>query len=227
MDGQDGAGNRENYQLSGFSSVIVLSTIICLVMLSNKDRLYVALYARGGKVKMPGGEDAYAHNPLLREMIADIYFRYHWRLLVGPKKESDTNRGMRYHANERIHGPDQQEWFFEELETTMKTASMLLVRVMVGKFENTAHLVEILRRVPIWQGEPGWNCVAWMEEALKGLAADGKTVGTSVLDWKKVRDTSMSYVRRKKEQHRFDGTRNFSSTEPPTFDMMKNTELTE
>jgi hypothetical protein len=145
MDGQDGAENRENYQLSGFSSVIVLSTIICLVMLSNKDRLYVALYARGEKVKMPSGEDAFAHNPPLHGMIADICFRYHWGLLVGPKKESDTSQGMRYHANERILGPDQQEWFFEELETTMKTASMLLVRVMVGKVENTAHLVEILR----------------------------------------------------------------------------------
>jgi len=54
-----------------------------------------------------------------------------------------------------------------------------------------------------------------------------KKIGTSVLDWKKVRDTSMSYVRRKKEQHTFDGTRNFSSSKPPTFDMIKNTELTE
>jgi hypothetical protein len=134
---------------------------------------------------------------------------------------------MKYHANERIMGPDQQEWFFEERESTMKSTSMLLVRVMVGKVENTAWLVEILRRVPIRQGEPGWNCVAWVKEALGFLAADEKTIGTSELDWKKIRDTSMSYVRKKKEQHRFDGTRNFNITGPPTFDMIENIELTE
>ena len=145
--------------LSAFSSVTVLYPIICLVMPSNKDRLYVALYARGGKVKMPGGEDAYAYILPLREMIADTCFRYHWGLLVGPKKENNTGRGMRYHANERILGPDQQEWFFEELETTMKTASMLLVRVMVGKAENTARLVEILRRVQ--SGKENQAGIAW------------------------------------------------------------------
>jgi len=32
-------------------------------MPSNKDRLYVALYARGGKVKMPGLEDRLDSNP--------------------------------------------------------------------------------------------------------------------------------------------------------------------
>jgi hypothetical protein len=33
-------------------------------MPSNKDRLYVALYARGGAAKMPGGEDTYANKAI-------------------------------------------------------------------------------------------------------------------------------------------------------------------
>jgi hypothetical protein len=33
-------------------------------MPSNKDRLYVALYARGGAAKMPGGEDTYVYNQI-------------------------------------------------------------------------------------------------------------------------------------------------------------------
>ncbi|KAH0353159.1 hypothetical protein KCU81_g1582, partial [Aureobasidium melanogenum] len=39
-------------------------------MPSNKARLYVALYVRGGAAKMPGEEDT-----------------YHWALLVGPKSD--------------------------------------------------------------------------------------------------------------------------------------------
>ncbi|KAI0426084.1 hypothetical protein F5Y09DRAFT_334430 [Xylaria sp. FL1042] len=53
-------------------------------MPSEKDRLYVALYARGGVPTMPGLEDT-----------------YHWALIVGPKTESENSRGSVWEYEER------------------------------------------------------------------------------------------------------------------------------
>jgi Family of unknown function (DUF6914) len=85
-----------------------------------------------------------------------ILSRYHWAVLVGPK-ETDATRGTRYHANERLIGAGRSEWFFEEREASMKATSVMLVRILVGKVESTSRLEAILRRVPIRQGETGWN----------------------------------------------------------------------
>ncbi|KAH1664153.1 hypothetical protein KXV52_008126 [Aspergillus fumigatus] len=85
-------------------------------MPSNKDRLYVALYAHGGNPTMPGKEDT-----------------YHWALIVGPKVEAEDGIGVRYHAKERPKLGGGSEWFFEERECPLAPTSMLLVRIMVGK----------------------------------------------------------------------------------------------
>ncbi|KAM4054575.1 hypothetical protein HRG_005411 [Hirsutella rhossiliensis] len=54
-------------------------------MPSEKDRLYIALYARGGAPTMAGLEDT-----------------YHWAFIVGPKTESSNSRGSRFHAKEGL-----------------------------------------------------------------------------------------------------------------------------
>jgi hypothetical protein len=54
------------------------------------------------------------------------------------------------------------------------------------------HLQSVLRRVPIIEETPGWNCVAWVEEALQQLERDGKALGTSVL---KVTTPEVSNIR--------------------------------
>jgi len=101
------------------------------------------------------------NNPLTQDSLLRSNM-YHWSFLVGPKKENESSSGMRYHANERRKNQDHSQWFFEERETSMKANSILLVRVLVGKVKSTSRLVEILRQVPIKQGESGWNCVAWV-----------------------------------------------------------------
>lgn len=112
------------------------------------------------------------------------------------------------------------EWFFEERECPLAPTSMLLVRIMVGKVADGIRLVEILRRTPIRQGQPGWNCVFWVKEALETIKRDGKAVGTSVIEWDKVRNQAMGYCQHKKDQHRFDGRGNFDMRKVPTFDLM-------
>ncbi|KAL3584836.1 hypothetical protein FPOAC2_14617 [Fusarium poae] len=79
-------------------------------MPSNKERLYVGLYARGGTAKMPGGED-----------------KYHWALLVGPKVENNETRGKRFHAKERIYSGMQSVWEFSEQETGTASTLMILL----------------------------------------------------------------------------------------------------
>ncbi|KAF4635878.1 hypothetical protein G7Y89_g2198 [Cudoniella acicularis] len=178
-------------------------------MPSNKDRLYVVLYARGGLAKMPGKEDT-----------------YHWALIVGPKDEEEGGHGMRYHAKERMIAAGQSEWFFDERETTLEATSMLLVRITVAKVKKMDQLVNTLRSVPIKQGEPGWNCVIWVKEALQALQTDGKALGTSDIEWQKVRDAAMRYVQEKKDEHRFDGKGDFNMKWAATYSLLEGKETT-
>lgn len=95
---------------------------------------------------------------------------------------------------------------------------------MVAKIEDGNRLAGTLRTTPIRSDVAGWNCVSWVQEALQRVKADGKAVGTSVLDWETVRNESMAYCQRKKDQHRFDDQREFDSHLPPTYDLIKRKE---
>lgn len=133
---------------------------------------------------------------------------------------------MRYHAKERLQQGGGSEWFFEERETPLTPTSMLLVRVMIGKIEKKDRLLDIMRRTPIRQDQPGWNCVEWVKEVLEAFRSDGKTLGTSIIEWGKVRDAAMGYVQSKKDQHRFDGQGNFDMGKIPTYDLIEDKETT-
>ncbi|KAI1374867.1 hypothetical protein F4677DRAFT_461312 [Hypoxylon crocopeplum] len=184
-------------------------------MPTDKERFYVALYARAGTCKMPGGED-----------------KYHWSLLVGPKVEIEGSEGKRYHARERmafVQGQAHSTWEFEERDTAMEATSMILVRILIGKIKDQRRLASILESVPIRGNQPGWNCVEWVKEALEALGKDGKPLGTSITDWQTIRDTAMRYVQHKEAEHRFDGLAqpgHFDMARVPTFDLIEmNTEI--
>lgn len=144
---------------------------------------------------------------------------------MGPKVEGQNDMGIRYHAKERIKLGGGSEWTFEERECSLYPTSMLLVRIMVGKVADGSRLVEILRNTPIRQGQPGWNCVSWVKEALEMLKADTKALGTSVVEWEKVRNGAMDYCQQKKDQHCFDGQGNFNTEKAPTYDLMAQKEI--
>lgn len=147
-------------------------------------------------------------------------------MIIGPKVEADDGMGVRYHTKERPKLGGGSEWFFEERDCPLAPTSMLLVRIIVGKVADKSCLVEILRNTPIRQGQPGWNCVFWVKEALERLKANTKALGTSVIEWSKVRNEAMGYCQRKKDQHRFDGQGNFDMRKVPTYDLMELKEVT-
>lgn len=113
---------------------------------SNKPRLYVALYARGGEE-----QDT-----------------YHWALVSGPKTETDTSQGKRYHVRQRQYaenGELRSRWEYEELEIPTSPTRMILVRVMVAKVIKWERMLQILRAVPAVQNDPNWTCRIWVRDA--------------------------------------------------------------
>ncbi|KAM4057183.1 hypothetical protein HRG_004024 [Hirsutella rhossiliensis] len=182
-------------------------------MPSDKDRLYVALFARGGAPKMPGLEDT-----------------YHWGLIVGPKKYPSNNKGSLFNAKEKMNlagDPPvlRSVWEYEERNTAAEPVSMLLVRVLVAKVRNMSRLRSIFEGTPLQPDTEGWNSVGWVKEALLGAIQDDEALGTSASDWDSVRDIAMWYVGAKKAAHRFDGTVNFDPDKVATWNMLEGTEF--
>ena len=150
--------------------------------------------------------------------------RYHWALISGPKKDDANVKGVRYDAKERITKSGKTEWYFEERRGGVDGNGMLLIRLIVAKVARPSELVHILRQVPVKQGVPGWNCVAWVNEALEKLEAHGKVLGTHRTEWLDVTDTALWYVEKKKCEHRFDGKGDYDTSNVPTYDLMESKE---
>lgn len=148
--------------------------------------------------------------------------------MVGPKEETSESQGSRFHAKEElavVGGTLQPFWTFEESGTIMAPTAMILVRVVVAKVVDIERLRAILRGVPVRLDQPGWNCVAWVKEALQALYRDGRTLGTAVSSWDEVRDAAMQYVDQKKREHRFDGQGTFDPYRVATLDMLEGKEV--
>ncbi|KAH8777366.1 hypothetical protein F5883DRAFT_409224 [Diaporthe sp. PMI_573] len=184
---------------------------------SNKDRLYIALYARGGDSVMSGGED-----------------KYHWALLVGPKHEDSNSKGKRFHVKETmttVDGRTQSRWVFEERDIGMNPTAMILVRVIIGKVANLERVASVLREVPVRDNQSGWNCVWWLREALDMLRADAKALSggrSSAAGWKEAGEAAMEFVKGKEREHRFDGKAApgwFDMSRVATYDLLRGEEV--
>lgn len=119
----------------------------------------------------------------------------------------------------------QSAWHFEEAGISRSPERVLLARVVVAKAVDRDRLLTVLRSVPVRQGVEGWNCVAWVREALELLREDGSVLGTAKLEWAVVRDAVMGYVGRKKGAHRFAGEGGFDMSRVATWDSIEEREL--
>ncbi|KAL8665562.1 MAG: hypothetical protein Q9168_007667 [Polycauliona sp. 1 TL-2023] len=176
-------------------------------MPSNKNRLYVVLYARGGT----------AHrDPKVEE-------RFHFALAVGPKVETLESRGTLFEAKD-----PSGRWEFEERDISVIKSGMMLARVVVAKIIDDKRLKDVVRGVAVVQGDSTWNCVSWVEDALQAIRGDGKVVGTSMLEWDLVEQRARDYVKEKKAGNRYNakapgGTFDMAFT--PTYDMLQGKEI--
>lgn len=124
-----------------------------------------------------------------------------------------------------MEGQLKASWQFEEMDISMLPVDMLLARIVVAKVLNRDHVVSVLRSTPIRMGVEGWNCVAWVKEALTLLMQDGRALGTSQTEWSAVRNAAMEFIGRKKSEHRFDGQGDFDGSKVPTWDLIEGREL--
>lgn len=135
------------------------------------------------------------------------------------------SRGLRLHAKDTLVGSHNHLWVFQDLESSMQATGQLLIRVLVGNIKDRGNVFTALRNVPVVQNDPNWNCVIWVKEVLAALQRDGKTMGTSKLDWQEARNTAMRYCQSKKDGHRFDGKVKVDMLKPATFDILENREI--
>ncbi|KIW39650.1 hypothetical protein, variant [Exophiala oligosperma] len=143
--------------------------------------------------------------------------------MVGPKVETREKKGVRYHAKEKVTS-DCVRWEFEKKSVSLRPTSMLLVRVLIGKVDDSARLDAILRQTPVRDGTDGWNCVFWLKEALERVSKDKKALGTCVLVWDTIRKTAMDYCNQKKADGRFSSAK-FDPDRAPTYDLLVRKEI--
>ncbi len=113
---------------------------------------------------------------------------------------------------------------YEETKVPLQHMNNLLARIMIGKVRDAARFETALRNVPMRQVHRDWNCVYWIKEALETACVDRRSVGSCVVEWSRVRNTAMEFVQKKVDEHRFDGTRDFDMSRPPTYDLVKEKE---
>ena len=169
-----------------------------------------------------------ADTQLLTFRLFPLRYSYHWALLSGPKKDPESGyRHVMYHAKEKliVDGDPKVARSVWEYSAETDRASMLLVRIVVGKVTDIYRLEKVLRSVPLRNDKKGWNCVSWVREALHLVSLDPGALGSRVEDWEKAQETAMWYVERKKAAHRFDGLGEFDVSKPATWDMLDEKEL--
>lgn len=146
--------------------------------------------------------------------------RYYWGFLIGPKAENrDVIPGARYHVKNSPFG-----WKYEEIPVeNVRTTNSLLARILIAKIEDHQRLIELLRCLPVVQGDLNWRCRTWVGIALAEIAKDGKCVGTAELSWSKIETFARQYVGRKTAAGRYRSAADMSKSKP-TWDMLENKE---
>jgi hypothetical protein len=150
--------------------------------------------------------------------------RYHWALVVGSKEQVENGSASRFHAKEHTAGLNAPVWVFEERAIDSSASEMLLVRVMIAKVEKKDRLNFIVRKIPVKQGAAERNDIVWVQEVLRNLEADGRTLGTAVVEWTKVRNAMMDYCQQKKDGYRFGEQQNYDESRVPTYDLIEGKE---
>ncbi|ERF73302.1 hypothetical protein EPUS_03135 [Endocarpon pusillum Z07020] len=132
--------------------------------MSNKDRVYVALYFRQGISNEPALRQEYQHAA------------YHWAILVMPK--SSEGEGSTYdvkYQDAYSNLPGSGGWgYFYRGEADMRQSRAILGQVMIGKLPKnigSGDVDQMLRRIPIPQDntDPVQNCVSWLVHAIQEL----------------------------------------------------------
>ncbi|RSL92299.1 hypothetical protein CEP52_013894 [Fusarium oligoseptatum] len=179
--------------------------------MSEQGRLYLALYLRDGKTRMPHKEN-----------------KFHWAFITGPSVETSETRGMLHHIKEdaeKMTYASGMMWKYLEHDIPTGWTGNILIRVYIGEVKDMSRVHFIFHNTPLKQCTPGWSCIKWVEEVFANITSDDKALGKAVTDWNAVRDKAMDYVDAKVKAHRFELCREFEKDDVPTWDMLANKEI--
>ncbi|KAI0892497.1 hypothetical protein F4806DRAFT_232633 [Annulohypoxylon nitens] len=172
-------------------------------MVSNKKRLYIALYPSGNTSER-------------------LDLKYHLAFIIGPKNEDGEKvPGTKFHIKNSPGGGWQ---YVEDPLPDVQTEVRLLVRILIAKITDENQLIEVFRNTPIFQKDPTFNCRIWVIDALSRLSNNRKVVGTSQLDWKMIEDRARSYVAVKTVMGRFGEGQDMTKPKP-TWNLLEDKEV--
>lgn len=115
-------------------------------------------------------------------------------------------------------------WTYEENSVRdVRLTNNLLARIVIAKVENEQRLLELLRNVPVVNGDPNWRCRTWVAQALTEIAKDEKCVGSSQLNWETIEAFSRQYVGQKTASGRYTKLEDVLKPKP-TYDLINGKE---
>jgi hypothetical protein len=115
-------------------------------------------------------------------------------------------------------------WTYEEKSVSdVRSTNTLLARIVIAKVENEQRLIELLRNIPVVNGDPNWRCRTWVAQALAEIAKDGNCVGSSQLDWRTVEAFARQYVAQKTTAGRYTKAEDMLKPKP-TYDLIEGKE---
>lgn len=145
--------------------------------------------------------------------------------MIGPKLIEPDFRGIRIHITPAHPRLGLNHWDYEEVGCNMHGNGRELVRFAIAKVKSCERLLDILREVSIVQGDPDWNCVFWVRDALDAVWKDSRAAGVPTVGWETYRGAAMRYCQRKIDNHRFDGEGEFNMSDVPTYDVLQDKEI--
>lgn len=144
----------------------------------NKDRLYIALYSRGGN--SPVGPR-----------------NLHWALIVGPKEEKDGAMGTRHLVRPdltRSIFDNMRVWAYECASVPLTRRDGIIARVLVGKLRNSAASKVFWEKFLTFEERGSTDQVSglWIKATLKLLAKHCLSV--AVTDWPRIEQRCRDFV---------------------------------
>ena len=178
----------------------------------NKPRLHLALYAR------PKYPDT-----------------YHYSLLIRPKP-SNAPAALKFHVHNKLQKADDiisQPWLYETIDILdISLEPRLLACIAIEKIlVPLGRVNQILREVPIPQidnsSELGqdFDCAEWVQLAILALRR-ADAVSNNGFTWDGIREEAFRYMRRKKQEKRWEvGWKGGRQEDVATFDMLTGEEI--
>lgn len=129
-------------------------------------------------------------------ILTNKYSRYHWAFLLVPTDQTPTSQALRINARNYHNSLDTTAWYYEEIKVPVGDTPKLLSQKQIGDIINLDEALETLRDTPLRQGDPDWNCVTWIQDALDMLKAEyGGTKFEADIDWAALREEVMEAAR--------------------------------